>query len=66
MNKREPTFNIKNHEKFKDKIRIHPFGSEEPKDLYKINKEDKNINEKIIINGNLREFYQRNAITVWY
>ena len=62
-NKREPTFNIKNHEKFKDKIE-YILLDQEPKDLYKINKKDKNINEKIIINGNLREFYQRNAITV--
>ena len=34
----------------------------EPNNLSKIHKDDSKISEKIIFNGNLREFYQRNSI----
>ena len=58
---RNPNFNIKKFEKFKDKIE-YILLDENPKNLFTIDKDDKLINEKIIINGNLREFYQRNSI----
>ena len=37
--------------------------NDNPKNLYQIIENDPKINEKKIINGNLREFYQRNAIS---
>jgi len=58
---RKPNFNIKNFERFKDKI-IYILIEDNPDNLFDINEDDKKINEKIIVNGNLREFYQRNAI----
>jgi beta-1,4-mannosyl-glycoprotein beta-1,4-N-acetylglucosaminyltransferase len=60
--RREPTFNFQKYKKFKHKIK-YILLEENPKNLYEINSDDKQINEKIIINGNLREFYQRNAIS---
>jgi len=59
--KRKPSFNIKKFEKFKDKI-IYILLEKNPPNLFKIEKEDKKYNEKIILNGNIREFYQRNSI----
>ena len=59
--KREPSFEYKKFNKFKNKIE-YILLDDYPKNLHKINKDDKQINEKIIVNGNLREFYQRNAI----
>ena len=59
---RSPTFNIKNYKKFEKKIDYYLLDTN-PKNLHVINNNDKLINEKIIINGNLREFYQRNAIS---
>lgn len=58
---RSPTFNIKKFEKFKNKIE-YILLDQNPDNLFEINKNDKRINEKIIVNGNLREFFQRNAI----
>tara|TARA_B100001057_G_scaffold474362_1_gene539823 strand:+ start:356 stop:1246 length:891 start_codon:yes stop_codon:yes gene_type:complete len=58
---RKPTFNIKKFERFKNKIE-YILLENNPKNLFKIKSGDKKINEKIIINGNLREFHQRNSI----
>ncbi len=58
---REPNFNINRYKKFQDKIE-YILLDKNPKNLFKINKDDTKINEKIIVNGNLREFFQRNAI----
>ncbi len=60
--KRNPVFNINKYQKFKNKI-IYILLENEPKNLRKIFDNDKFINEKIILNGNLREFFQRNAIS---
>ncbi len=60
--KRNPVFNISKYQKFKDKI-IYILLENEPDNLSEIYNNDKHINEKIILNGNLREFYQRNAIS---
>ena len=59
--KRKPTFDIKKFSKFRDKI-IYILLENEPNNLSKIDKDDSKISEKIILNGNLREFYQRNSI----
>ena len=59
---RKPVFDINKYQKFKNKI-IYILLEKEPDNLSKIFENDKLINEKIILNGNLREFYQRNAIT---
>ncbi|MEC7169348.1 MAG: hypothetical protein VXV90_02880 [Pseudomonadota bacterium] len=59
--KRLPTFNIKKFEKFKDKI-IYILLDKNPENLVQIENKDKKYNEKIILNGNLREFHQRNSI----
>ncbi len=59
--KRAPKFNFDNFKKFEDKI-IYILLEKNPTNLFKIDKNDNRINEKIIINGNLREFYQRNSI----
>ena len=59
---RQPSFDIKKYKKFEKKIEYILLDSNPP-NLFKINENDKLINEKIIINGNLREFYQRNAIS---
>jgi len=59
--KRNPVFNINKYKKFKDKI-IYILLNDLPSNIYQINEDDDKINEKIIINGNIREFYQRNAI----
>ena len=58
---RRPNFDIKKFDKFKRKIEYILLDSN-PKNLYEIKKDDTKLNEKIIINGNLREFYQRNSI----
>ena len=58
---RKPNFNINNFKKFKNKI-DYILLEDNPKNLFEINKSDPKINEKIIINGNLREFYQRNSL----
>ena len=61
--KRQPTFNINKYEKFKNKIN-YILLEKNPKNLFEIKDDDEKINEKIIANGNIREFYQRNAITL--
>ena len=58
---REPNFNINKYKKFQDKIEYILLDNN-PDNLFEINKNDIKINEKIIVNGNLREFFQRNAI----
>ena len=58
---REPNFNINKYKKFQDKIE-YILLNKNPDNLFEINKDDTKINEKIIVNGNLREFFQRNAI----
>ena len=58
---REPNFNINKYKKFQDKIE-YILLDKNPDNLFEINKNDTRINEKIIVNGNLREFFQRNAI----
>ena len=58
---RKPNFNIKNFKKFESKIE-YILIEDNPNNLFEINQNDKKINEKIIVNGNLREFYQRNSI----
>ena len=59
--KRKPSFNIKRFKKFENKI-IYILLEDNPKNLFEISESDNKKNEKIIINGNLREFYQRNSI----
>ena len=59
--KRKPVFDIKKYKKFEDKI-IYILLDDIPRDIYEIEEGDKKINDKIIINGNIREFHQRNAI----
>ena len=59
---RSPHFDINNFKKFKNKIKYILLDNN-PENLYEIKENDKLKNEKIIINGNLREFYQRNSIT---
>ena len=59
--KRKPTFDIKKFSKFKDKI-VYILLEDLPNNILKIKINDKKANDKIIINGNIREFYQRNAI----
>ena len=61
VEKREPTFNIEKFKKFHSKI-TYILLEDNPNNLFEINESDKKKNEKIIINGNLREFYQRNSI----
>ncbi|MDA7828992.1 hypothetical protein N9A35_00445 [bacterium] len=58
---REPNFNINKYKKFQNKIE-YILLDKNPTNLFEINKNDTKINEKIIVNGNLREFFQRNAI----
>ena len=58
---REPNFNINKYKKFQDKIE-YILLDKNPDNLFEINNNDTRINEKIIVNGNLREFFQRNAI----
>ena len=58
---RKPSFNINKFKKFEKKIE-YILLDKNPSNLFEIEKNDKSRNEKIIINGNLREFYQRNAI----
>ena len=59
---RKPNFNINKFEKFKNKIK-YILLEDNPNDLYEIDKEDPRIHVKKILNGNLREFHQRNSIT---
>ena len=58
---RKPNFKINKYKKFQDKIE-YILLDKNPNNLFEINKNDTRINEKIIVNGNLREFFQRNAI----
>jgi len=60
---RTPNFSLKKYKKFKDKI-IYILLEDEPKNLFSINNNDHDNlrDKKIIVNGNLREFYQRNSI----
>ena len=58
---REPNFDINKYKKFQDKIE-YILLDKNPDNLFEINKNDTKINEKIIVNGNLREFFQRNSI----
>ena len=60
---RKPNFDIKRFDRFKNKIE-YILLDKNPDNLFKINDGDKRINEKIIVNGNLREFYQRNNINL--
>ena len=60
--KRQPVFNLNKFKKFKNKIE-YILLNDNPKNLYQLIENDPKINEKKIINGNLREFYQRNAIS---
>ncbi len=61
--KRELNFDIKNFEKFKEKI-IYLVLDHEPTDIQKINDGDdeKTKNSKYILNGMRRDFFQRNFI----
>ena len=60
--KRDPIFDIKRYKKFEKKI-IYILLDEEPGNLIKINSnKDPKEDYKKVINGNIREFYQRNAI----
>tara|TARA_B100000963_G_C22606039_1_gene662539 strand:+ start:1015 stop:1899 length:885 start_codon:yes stop_codon:yes gene_type:complete len=59
--KRKPVFDIDKYKKFKDKI-IYILLEDLPNDISKIEHNDIKASDKIIINGNIREFYQRNAI----
>jgi beta-1,4-mannosyl-glycoprotein beta-1,4-N-acetylglucosaminyltransferase len=58
---KKPNFNLDKFKDFKNKIE-YILLEKPPHNLYEIKKEDSKINEKIIVNGNLREFYQRNSI----
>ena len=61
--KRNPIFDIDKYKKFKEKI-IYILLEDQPKNLLEIlGDSDPKKNSKIIDNANLREFYQRNAIT---
>ena len=59
--KREPNFNLEKYKKYKEKIE-YILLEENPSNLFQIEKDDPRRSEKIIINANLREFFQRNAI----
>ena len=58
---RKPNFNIEKYKKFEKKIQ-YILLEKNPDELFNIDKNDSKINEKKIINANLREFFQRNAI----
>ncbi len=60
---RNPNFDVTKFKKFENKIE-YILLNENPKNLYNIKINDPQINEKTIINGNLREFHQRNAINL--
>tara|TARA_B100000579_G_scaffold183012_1_gene149140 strand:+ start:366 stop:1256 length:891 start_codon:yes stop_codon:yes gene_type:complete len=61
--KRDPIFDINKYKKFKEKI-IYILLEDQPKNLLEIHGDiDPKKKSKIIDNANLREFYQRNAIT---
>ena len=62
--KRDPVFDIKKYKKFESKI-IYILLDKEAENLLEItpNDDHNKKSEKIILNGNLREFDQRNAIT---
>ena len=61
--KREPKFNLQKFKKFESKIEYFLIDSQ-PENLHKIKENDSKDKEyeKKILNGNIREFYQRNAI----
>ena len=61
--KREPKFNLQKFKKFESKIEYFLLDSQ-PENLHKIKENDSKDKEyeKKILNGNIREFYQRNAI----
>ena len=58
---REPNFKLEKYKKYKEKIE-YILLEENPSNLFQIKKNDPRRSEKIIINANLREFFQRNAI----
>ena len=62
--KRDPVFDIKKYKKFESKI-IYILLDKEAENLLEVTPDDrhKTKSQKIILNGNLREFDQRNAIT---
>ena len=62
--KRDPVFDIKKYKKFESKI-IYILLDKEAENLLEITPDDDHNkkSQKIILNGNLREFDQRNAIT---
>ncbi len=62
---RKPTFDIKKFQKFKNKIE-YILLEDNPNNLYEIKDTDNRKNEKIILNGNFREFYQRNALALGF
>ena len=59
--KREPSFDLKKFKKFEKKI-IYILLKDNPNNLIEIKNNDPYENEKKILNGNYREFFQRNAI----
>ncbi len=59
---RKPNFNINNFKKYEKKIE-YILLEKDPEEIFQINENDPKISDKIIINANLREFFQRNAIT---
>ena len=61
--KRKPKFNLQKFKKFENKIEYIILDNE-PANLHKIKNDDPKDKqyEKKILNGNIREFYQRNAI----
>ena len=62
---RKPTFDINKFQKFKNKIE-YILLEDNPNNLYEIKDTDNRKNEKIILNGNFREFYQRNALALGF
>ena len=62
--KRDPVFDIKKYKKFESKI-IYILLDKEAENLLEITPDDDHNkkSQKVILNGNLREFDQRNAIT---
>ncbi len=59
---RKPNFNINNFKKYEKKIE-YILLEKDSEEIFQINDNDPKISDKIIINANLREFFQRNAIT---
>ena len=59
---RKPNFNINTFKKYEKKIE-YILLEKDSEEIFQINDNDPKISDKIIINANLREFFQRNAIT---